>query len=374
MTNPIEFRLRRERASRSLADRGTGALLVTPGSNLAYLTGYRAPDTERLTCLAISVEGPALMLVPELELPIARTAMGDPVGVEIRPWPESADPIRLLAAWLERTVGQGERVLVDDQLWAVRLLALADRLPDRRWEPAAVTLTELRIRKSASEVEALVEAGAAVDAVHALTPELLRVGRSERDVAADLHGAMLAAGHATVDFVIVAAGPNSASPHHEPDRRPLSFGDPVVVDIGGRLPSGYCSDSTRTYHLGPPTDEFATAYDHLQQAQAAGMAAARPGQTCAAVDAACRDRLIEAGLGPWFVHRTGHGIGLDTHEEPYLIDGNRRILEPGFAFSVEPGFYLPGRYGARIEDIVVCTESEPVVCNHRPRDLFVIDP
>ncbi len=374
MSNPTEFRLRRERAKESLADRGASALLVTPGSNLAYLTGYRAPDTERLTCFAVSHEGPAVMLVPELELALARAAVGDPVDLEIRPWPEPSDPIRLMAGWLEHVADRGERVLVDDQLWAVRLLALVDRLPDRRWEPAASALTELRIRKSPIEVEALIDAGAAVDAVHELTPELLRPGRSERDVAADLHGAMLAAGHAAVDFVIVAAGPNSASPHHEPDLRPLAFGDAVVVDIGGRLPSGYCSDSTRTYHLGPPTEEFTVAYESLRQAQVAGVEAARAGNTCAAVDAACRDRLTEAGLGRWFVHRTGHGIGLDTHEEPYIIDGNQRELEPGYAFSVEPGFYLPGRYGARIEDIVICTDSGPIVCNHRPRDLFVIDP
>lgn len=191
-------------------------------------------------------------------------------------------------------------------------------------------------------------------------------------MARDIAEAILAAGHATVDFVIVASGPNGASPHHDVSDRVIQKGEPVVVDIGGQLHSGYCSDSTRTYSVGEPPAEFSAYYEVLRRAQDAACAAVRPGVSCESVDAAAREVIAEAGYGDYFIHRTGHGIGIETHEEPYIVAGNGEPLEPGFAFSVEPGIYLPGRHGARIEDIVVCTDSGGERLNNTPRELVIV--
>ena len=207
--------------------------------------------------------------------------------------------------------------------------------------------------------------------MHVRVPGWLRAGRTEREVGADIAEAILAEGHATVDFVIVASGPNAASPHHEVSDRVLESGDAVVVDIGGAMPSGYRSDSTRTYAIGEPPAEFTAYYKVLYDAQEAACAAVRPGVTAESVDAAAREPITAAGYGEAFFHRTGHGIGLESHEDPYIVAGNDEVLEPGMAFSVEPGIY-PGPHGARIEDIVVCTADGYQRLNNTPRELLVV--
>jgi Xaa-Pro aminopeptidase len=237
---------------------------------------------------------------------------------------------------------------------------------------AGSVLRELRMRKSPAEVAALREAGEAIDSVHRKVPELLRAGRTEREVGRDIAEAILDAGHETVDFVIVASGPNGASPHHEVSDRVIQAGEPVVVDIGGQFHSGYCSDSTRVYCVGAPPADFAEYYEVLRRAQEAACAAVRPGVSCESIDAAARDLITEAGYGEHFIHRTGHGIGVETHEEPYIVSGNREPMEAGFAFSIEPGIYLAGRHGARIEDIVVCTETGGERLNVTPRELVIV--
>ena len=256
-------------------------------------------------------------------------------------------------------------------MWALFVLRFRDALPSAWLALASRALRPLRIRKTAAEVEALREAGAAIDRVHARVPGWLRAGRTEREVGADIAEAIRAAGHATVDFVIVASGPNAASPHHEVSDRVLEPGDAVVVDIGGMMPSGYCSDSTRTYAIGEPRAEFAAYYKVLQDAQEAACTAVRAGVTAESVDAAAREPITAAGYGAAFFHRTGHGIGLEVHEDPYIVAGNGEVLEPGMAFSVEPGIY-PGPHGARIEDIVVCTADGYQRLNNTPRDLIVV--
>ena len=188
----------------------------------------------------------------------------------------------------------------------------------------------------------------------------------------DIHDAILAAGHSLVDFVIVASGPNGASPHHELSDRVIQAGEPIVIDIGGQLHNGYCSDSTRTYCIGEPPAEYAAYHEVLLRAQKAACDAVRPGATCESIDAAAREVITEAGYGEYFIHRTGHGIGIETHEEPYIVAGNTEPLEPGFAFSIEPGIYLPGKHGARIEDIVVCTETGGERLNLTPRELVIV--
>ena len=269
-------------------------------------------------------------------------------------------------------LGSVSAVGLSDRMWALFVLRFRDVLPSARLALASGALRPLRIRKTPAEVAALREAGEAIDRVHVRVPGWLRAGRTEREVGADIAEAILAEGHATVDFVIVGSGPNAASPHHEVSDRVLEPGDAVVVDIGGAMPSGYCSDSTRTYAIGEPPAEFTAYYKVLYDAQEAACTAVRPGVTAESVDAAAREPISAAGYGEAFFHRTGHGIGLESHEDPYIVAGNDEVLEPGMAFSVEPGIY-PGPHGARIEDIVVCTADGYQRLNNTPRELLVVD-
>jgi len=346
---------------------GLDAVLLTPGPDLRYAIGYDAKQLERLTCLAVPAHGDPALFVPRLELAAAQASPAGSSGLETIPWEETADPFRLVA----RMLGNVATVGLSDRMWALFVLKFRDALPTARLALAGSALRPLRIRKTPAEVAALREAGAAIDRVHAQVPGWLRPGLTERAVGAMITEAILAEGHASVDFVIVGSGPNAASPHHEVSDRVLTVGDAVVVDIGGTMPSGYCSDSTRTYAIGEPPAEFAAYYKVLLDAQEAACAAVRPGVTAESVDAAAREPITRAGFGDAFFHRTGHGIGLEAHEDPYIVAGNGEPLEPGMAFSVEPGIY-PGPHGARIEDIVVCTEDGVERLNHTPRELVIV--
>jgi Xaa-Pro aminopeptidase len=252
------------------------------------------------------------------------------------------------------------------------VLRLRAGLPGIEQALAGGVLRDLRIRKTTEEIDALREAGAAIDRVHSRIGEWLRPGRSEREIGRDIAEAIVAEGHVRADFVIVGSGPNGASPHHDVSDRVVQVGDPVVVDIGGTTEAGYCSDETRTYAVGEPDAEFRRYYEVLLAAQNAACDAVRPGIGCQDVDRVARRIIAEAGYGEYFIHRTGHGIGLEGHEDPYIVEGNDAALEPGMAFSVEPGIYLPGRHGARIEDIVVCTETGGERLNLTPRELMVL--
>jgi Xaa-Pro aminopeptidase len=347
---------------------GLGALLLTPGPDLRYVTGYDAQQLERLTCLALPADGDPFLVVPRLELPAAQASPAGGFGLEMIAWDETDDPYELVA----RRLGPVSSVGLADRMWAMMVLRFRAALPAARQGLASAALRDLRSRKSPAEVAALREAGAAIDRVHAALPGWLRPGRTELEVAADVAAAISDEGHARTDFVIIASGPNAASPHHEPSGRALRPGDAVVVDIGGTMPSGYCSDCTRVYAIGSPPAEFSAYYQVLRDAQEAACEAVRPGVTAEAVDAAARIPISAAGYGPQFVHRTGHGIGLETHEDPYIVAGNAEPLAPGMAFSVEPGIY-PGPHGARIEDIVVCTEQGYERLNHVTRELVVVD-
>ncbi|MET7375389.1 M24 family metallopeptidase [Micromonospora arida] len=357
-------------AQRATASAGLDALLLTPGSDLRYLTGYDAHAGERLTCLVLPAEGEPTLVVPRLERPAAEASPAPATGVRIVDHVDGTDPYPLVVAALDGPVAA---VGLADRMWAEQVLGLRAALPDAAQRLAGEVLRELRIRKSPAEVAALAEAGAAIDEVHLRMGEWLRPGRTEAEVATDIAAAIRAVGHVTVDFVIVAAGPNGASPHHGTSDRPIGVGEPVVVDIGGTMASGYRSDCTRTYLAGgsAPAD-FLDYYAVLRDAQRAAVAAVRPGITGAAADDAARAPIAGAGYGAAFLHRTGHGIGLDGHEEPYLVAGNDRPLEAGMAFSIEPGIYLAGRHGARIEDIVVCTTDGVQRLNTTPTELIAL--
>ncbi|WP_244312555.1 M24 family metallopeptidase [Microbispora hainanensis] len=348
---------------------GLDALLLTPGPDLRYVTGYDALPLERLTCLVVPASGEPFLVVPRLELPAAEHSPASRLGIEFVAWDETDDPYAEVA----RRLGPVARIGLADRMWAMQSLRFRSVMPEAEQVLAGSVLRDLRMRKSPAEKAALAEAGAAIDAVHNLVPRFLKAGRTEREVGKDIAEAIIDSGHARVDFVIVGSGPNGASPHAELSDRVIRPGEPVVVDIGGVMPSGYCSDSTRNYCVGEPPADYVAYYEVLRRAQEAACAHVRPGVTCESVDAAAREVIAEAGYGEYFVHRTGHGIGLETHEEPYIVAGNTEELRPGFAFSVEPGIYLPGRHGARIEDIVVCGETAGERVNHTTRDLVVVD-
>jgi len=349
------------------AKAGLDALLLTPGPDLRYATGYHAHESERLTCLVVPAAGDPVLIVPRLELRGAQASPAGALGIEIAGWDETDDPYELVA----RRLGPAAAVGLADRMWALMVLRLRAALPGTRQDLASVAMRDLRARKSPAEIAALRAAAEAIDRVHARVPGWLRPGRTEHEVAADISEAILAEGHVTVDFAIVGSGPNGASPHHTASDRVLQRGDTVVVDIGGTMPTGYCSDCTRTYALGTPPDDVAACYQVLKAAQEAACAAVRAGVTAEAVDAAARAPISAAGYGEFFVHRTGHGIGLETHEDPYIVAGNSEVLQPGHAFSVEPGIY-PGPHGARIEDIVVCTRDGCSRLNNVSRELVVV--
>ncbi|HWD82158.1 MAG TPA: Xaa-Pro peptidase family protein [Kribbella sp.] len=360
------LRARLDRAREVAAGAG---LVIAPGSDLRYLIGQPGGSFERLTALVIPADGAPALVVPKLEAPGYGELPLDELGVEVVTWVDGVDPYNLAADRLRGT----DRVAVSDFTPALHVLALRDALPKAEQVLAGPIVRELRMRKDAAELEALRKAGAAIDRVHARVGEWLRPGRTEAEVGADIAAAIVEEGHAEADFVIVGSGPNGASPHHALSDRVIEAGDVVVVDIGGPVAEGYNSDSTRTYAVGAPRDaDVAATYAVLQAAQQAAVDAVRPGVTAESIDAAAREVIAAAGLGDYFIHRTGHGIGLDVHEDPYIVAGNELVLEPGMAFSVEPGIYHAGRWGARIEDIVVVTADGVESMNKRPHDLVVL--
>jgi Xaa-Pro aminopeptidase len=373
-TDVYECRLRDAAAATDAA--GLAGLVITPGYDLRYLIGSRAQTFERLTALVLPAASAPTVVVPRLELAALKESAVAELGLDVADWVDGEDPYRLVVDALGGTpaaeAGSSPMATaVTDSMPALHLLPLAALLGVT---PVLATdvLRRLRMVKDAAEIDALRKAGAAIDRVHARVPEFLVPGRTEADVAADIAEAIVSEGHSQVAFVIVGSGPHGADPHHECSDRVLQAGDVVVVDIGGVYEPGYNSDSTRTYSLGEPDPQVAQHYSVLQRAQQAAVASVRPGVTAERVDAAARDVLAGDGLADVFVHRTGHGIGLSVHEEPYIVAGNTLPLQEGMAFSVEPGIYFPGRWGARIEDIVVVTADGAESVNHRPHELTVV--
>jgi D-alanyl-D-alanine dipeptidase len=337
---------RRTRAAVKLRERGFGALLVSPGPDLFYLAGYQMFPSERLTCLVLDRDGKATLVCPELEGPRAAVAAPD---IARSTWGETDDPFAAVAA-LVRASGA---VAVADQMWAALFLKLQAALPDRTFAPASEITRELRMRKDPAELEALRLVSESADRAYARMLDRSFAGRTEREIGADLAELLRAEGHDEVGFTIVASGANGASPHHETGDRRIAEGDTIVLDFGGAM-RGYRSDITRTVHVGATAGrEEQKVHDVVRRSQEAGYAAARKEASAESVDTAARRVIVDAGYGEFFIHRTGHGIGLEGHEHPYLVRGNRERLEPGMAFSIEPGIYLPGRFGVRIEDIAV---------------------
>ncbi|MEV5250623.1 aminopeptidase P family protein [Streptomyces werraensis] len=363
-----DYKARMDRAARQAADAGLAGLLVAPGPDLVWLTGYAPPAvTERLTLLVLAAGREPVLVVPTLEAPDAEKATGAP-ALALRDWTDGKDPYALAATLLD----DRGRFGVSDNAWALHLLGLQQVLPDTSYVSLTEALPMLRAVKDAAELERLAAAGAAADAAFEEIRNVRFSGRRESEVAADLAALLRRFGHSQVDFTIVASGPNGADPHHEAGDRRIERGDMVVLDFGG-LRDGYGSDTSRTVHVGEPTEEERRVHDLVREAQEAGFRAVRPGAACQDVDRAARAVIADAGYGDHFIHRTGHGIGVTTHEPPYMIEGEERPLVPGMCFSVEPGVYLPGRFGVRIEDIVTVTEDGGRRLNDTERGMVMVD-
>lgn len=346
-----------------MAESGVDVTVLSVGADLPYFTGYEAMASERLTVLVIPASGVSVLFVPELEAP--RVGAGD---FDVMPWGELDDPVELAAA----VVSSPGSVAVGDHMWSVFLTRFQREWEGASWRPASEITNRLRMRKDPDEIDLLRQAAHAVDRVmERVAGEVGFSGRKEREVARDLMELTVEEGHDAAEFAIVASGPNGASPHHHPGGRTIEIGDLVVCDYGGRL-GGYYSDSTRTFVVGEATERQVEIHAVVRAANEKGRAAIEPGVPCQDVDRAARQVVDEAGYGDYFIHRTGHGIGLEVHEHPYIVEGNPTPLEPSMTFSVEPGVYLPGELGVRIEDIVACTDDGHESLNRSSRDLTVV--
>lgn len=362
-----DFAHRMERAAAAAADAGFAGIVVSPGPDLSYLCGYTPPAvTERLTTLVLAPGRPPTLVVPKLERPDAEKATGAP-ALSMVDWLDGTDPYGAMAPLLD----PAGRYAISDGAWAMHLLGLQRTLPGSSYVSISDGLPMLRAVKDEHELTRMATAGAGADATF---EEILRVrfaGRTEDEVAGDLAALLRKHGHSQVDFTVVGSGPNGANPHHEAGPRTIEAGDVVVLDFGG-LCDGYGSDTTRTVSVGEPDAEVRTVYEVVREAQQAAFEAVRPGVTCQDIDRVARRVIADAGYGEYFIHRVGHGIGLATHEPPYLVEGERLPLVPGMCFSIEPGIYLAGRFGVRIEDIVTVTPAGGRRLNNTTHELQIV--
>jgi Xaa-Pro aminopeptidase len=354
-------RLARVRAA--MVDDEIDVLLLSVGHDLPYLTGYTAMPLERLTMLVVPRDSGATMVIPALEAPRVREVPG---VFDLLPWGETQDPTAIVA----RLASGAERVAVGDQMWARFLVELLPQLPGAEYTRAVDVVGPLRMAKDQAEIDALAAAAGAVDRIagELQRGEIPLVGRTEAEVSAHLGRRIIEEGHDKVNFAIVAGGENAASPHHHAGSRVIEADEIVLCDFGGTM-AGYCSDTTRCVFTGEPTAEIAEAYAVLQEAQRVGVEAGTVGTPCEEVDRVTRHVIADAGYGEYFIHRTGHGIGMEEHEDPYIVEGNSLPLEAGHAYSVEPGIYVPGKWGMRLEDIVVATADGPRSLNNSDRSL-----
>ncbi|MCL6450713.1 MAG: Xaa-Pro peptidase family protein [Acetobacteraceae bacterium] len=361
------FEARYDRLREALAEAGLDAVVASPSDNLYYLTGFRSEPDERVLLGFFPLERPAALLVPALyEEQVRASGWKGRMAV----WPEAEGPKPALCGLIEELGLSGAALAVDDEMRADYLLTLMEAARPARMTPASAVLGQLRVRKSPEEVELLRRAAALADQALEAGIRACRAGSTEREVALALELAMRQAGAGGLSFPpIVQSGPNGAMPHQPPGDRRLAPGDAVVLDFGCRV-EGYCSDITRTLCVKQPEPELERVHRIVEEAQRLALSTVAPGRRAGEVDAAARRHIEERGYGAAFIHRTGHGIGLSGHEAPYIAPGDDTILEPGMVFSIEPGIYLPGRFGVRLEDIVVVTASGAERLNQAPRALI----
>jgi Xaa-Pro aminopeptidase len=363
-----DYATRLAHATKDTLRAGLDGAIVGPGPDLEWLTGYRPTAiTERLTMLVLLPGDAPTLVVPVLERPDAEGAVGAP-ALRIVDWADGSDPYQVAATHLPT----GGRFAISDATWSVHLLGLRQALPEITYHALGSTMPMLRAVKDANELDRLAMAAAAADETYTMIVHTRFAGRRESEVAAHLARLLRKHGHEQVDFTVVGSGPNGANPHHEAGERIIEPGDAVVLDFGG-LMHGYGSDTTRTVSVGEPRSEVRHVHGIVRAAQQAAFEAVRPGVPCAEIDRAARAVITEAGYADQFIHRTGHGIGVTTHEPPYLVQGEEQPLVPGMCFSIEPGIYLPERFGVRIEDIVTVTETGGRRLNNTDRALLVVE-
>lgn len=362
----VEYQVRIRRAQAEMANQGVDALVIGVGSDLIYFAGYPVHPSSRPTLLVVLREGEARLLVPVLEAPRV-AALGIPFTVVT--WSETMNPTQMTAQMLTEA---GARVVAaGDELWARWLVRIMNEAPTLRWMNGGGLVRELRMLKDPTEVDTMREAAHRTDAAWAAFTETVRLtGLTERQAIDRLMPIMKEHGMETRGGSC-GSGPNSASPHHRTGDRVIAEGEPVLFDFGGTL-RHYQSDMTRMVHIGDPSDEYRKVYDIVLRANEAAFAAVRPGVACQDIDKAARDLITGEGYGDYFIHRVGHGLGLDVHEEPYLVSGNPLPLRSGMTFSDEPGIYMPGKFGVRIEDAVVCLNEGGEKLNQAPRDIRVM--
>ena len=367
---------RLERARALMHRHGVDFLLVGPSADLLYLLGLDSRQSERMTLLILPQEAPAFIVLPQFEAPLLPEL---PPGLQVHTWGETDNPARIAASLVASGThthpgGLHCTLGVSDRLWSLFLLQLQSELPRAQFIASTQVLAAVRLLKDDDEARLLRESGAVADQVFSMITEQTLSGRTEIEVAQKIQRLLEAGGLHVPGAPIVASGPNSASPHHHAGNRVIEPGDAIVLDFGGTK-EGYYSDITRTVFVGsrPAQDsEQALVYNLVAEAQEAARKAARPGMTCEQLDAVARTVIEAAGYGEYFNHRLGHGIGLDGHESPYIVSGNKTPLRKGMAFSIEPGVYLPGKFGVRIEDIVVMEDDGARSCNEADRGLAVV--
>ena len=366
------FATRIDRARARMESDGVDALLLSVGSDLPYFCGYEAMPLERITMLVVPREGDATLVVPELEVPRVEER---PDIFSIQGWGETQDPIALIA----ELAGPASTAAVGDHMWAGFLVDLTSAMPSTSFRRASTITSPIRSVKDLAEVERLRAASAAVDRIAARLQagEIALVGKTEAEVSAELSRQIIDEGHQRVNFAIVAAGENAASPHHHAGDRVIRSGEGVLCDFGGTMIGddgiGYCSDVTRcVWTDGRPDREFLEAYAVLHEAQAEGVRSATVGTPAQDVDRVTRRKIVAGGFGSYFIHRTGHGIGVEAHEDPYIVEGNTMPLKHGNAFSIEPGIYIPGKWGMRLEDIMVANDAGPDPLNTVDHQLAVL--
>ena len=347
---------------------GIALLALAPTDNLRYVLGF-SPLADERACMLLLTARKAIMVVPSLN---AEQSMAAAPELEFASWSDDAGPNDALADSLGRLLdGGAARAAVDPEMRADHLLLLQRWLPATELVSATAVVGPLRALKSPGELELLAAAGRIADLAVVAAQRACPAGASELQIA-DAAATVFRANGCEALFTIAASGPNGAYPHHHTGARTLTAGDPVVIDIGGRL-DGYVSDITRMAHLGAPSERYLEVHGIVEGALLAGMEAARPGASCHEVDAAARGVIEDAGFGEYFVHRTGHGLGLSVHEPPWIMRGAEVELAPGMVHSVEPGIYLPGEFGVRLEEIVHITAEGCARFSSLPRDVHVVE-
>lgn len=362
----MDYAARVRRARELMAERGINLLAVAPGDDLRYLLGYSPTADERPCYLLLSPTG-AAFVVPELN---AAQAAGH-VAFPTFSYTDAEGPDRALAAAREAVGGAPARLAVNDAMRADFVLVLMGAFPGARLLLGSEVLAPLRMRKSPEEVEALRRSSRHADQAMRDAWAACRAGATEREVAEAAAASFRRSGSEEVLFVSVASGPHGAFPHHHVTGRRLAVGDAVTIDLGGRL-DGYASDLTRMAFVGSPTARYWEVHRTVEAAVQAALSVIRPGVPLAEVDRAARGVIERAGFGPYFTHRTGHGIGLSGHEPPSVTHQNLLPIDVGFVFTVEPGIYLPDEFGVRLEEVVYVGEDGIHVLSDLPRDVHVV--